>query len=75
MTIERAFAATRAGIIEKATKTETTRTIPLGSLGLDAVRRQRVLQAQDRLASSNAHSAGRWSRTWRPTLSDTRRRD
>lgn len=38
-------------LVEKGTKTDHVRTIPLGALAVDALRRQRVQQAEDRLAA------------------------
>jgi integrase len=54
LTVRRAFIEPKGKggrIIEKGTKTDRMRTIPLGSLALEALRRQKALQAQERLAA------------------------
>lgn len=52
--IRRAFVEANGGIVEKGTKTNRARTIALGVLGVEALRSQRAMQAQDRLALGEA---------------------
>ena len=54
LTIRGALSETRAGVVEKVTKTDKIRPIALSPDAAEALRRQRSLQAQDRLACGGA---------------------
>jgi integrase len=54
ITIRGALSQTRAGIFEKATKTDRVRTVALSPHAVEAVRRQRANRAQERLAAGIA---------------------
>lgn len=59
LTIRRAFVEVKgkgATIVEKGTKTDRVRTIPLGALAIDALRRQWATQAQDRRDASDLYA-------------------
>lgn len=43
------------GLVEKSTKTDRERSIPLGTLAVEALRRQRSLQAAERLAAGTLY--------------------
>jgi len=50
--IARSLSQTKAGgVAEKSTKTDRSRTVSLSPLALESLRRQRVIQAQDKLAA------------------------
>jgi integrase len=51
VTISKALCQLKARVFTKGTKTGSTRSVPLSRLGLDALRRQRALQAADQLAA------------------------
>jgi integrase len=51
LTIRAALSQTRAGVSEKGTKTDRVRVVALGTVAIEALRRQRALQAQDRLGA------------------------
>ncbi len=50
-TIRASLSDTKAGTVEKTTKTERPRVVPLSAMAIDALRRQRARQAEDRLAA------------------------
>jgi integrase len=52
--IRASISQTRAGFFEKPTKTDHIRTVALSSHGVEALRRQRSAQAQERLASGGS---------------------
>ncbi len=54
LTIAKSLSETRAGVAEKATKTDRVRIVALPELAMDAFRRQRSLQAAERLAEGPA---------------------
>lgn len=54
VTIRVALSDTRAGVEEKQTKTEKPQIVPLSTMAIEALRRQRVAQAQERLAIGTA---------------------
>jgi integrase len=56
VTIEASLSQTRSGVSRKGTKTDRVRTVPLSPLALDAIRRQRALQAQDKLVAGAAYA-------------------
>jgi integrase len=53
--IEGSLSQTKAGVTMKGTKTDRVRTVPLSSFALDALRRQKVAQAADRLAAGASY--------------------
>jgi integrase len=53
--IRASLSETRAGVVEKSTKTDRVRLVALASTAVEALRRQRVLQAQDRLSIGAAY--------------------
>jgi integrase len=56
LAIRKAFVETKAGGIElKSTKTERERTIPLSSLAMDALQRQRFRQSEDAFRAQEAY--------------------
>jgi len=55
--VSRSLTETRDGGLLKSTKTGRARTAPLSRVAIEALRRQRVLQAQDRLAAGPAYLA------------------
>lgn len=61
LTIRRAFVELKGKdqhLVEKSTKTDRVRVIPLGVLAIDALRRQRVTQGEDRLAAGGLVADG-----------------
>jgi integrase len=55
--VRRAFVEAKgSGIVEKVTKTDRERLVPLGGLAVEALRRQRKLQAEERLAAGGLFS-------------------
>jgi integrase len=59
LTVRRAFVEPKGKggrIVEKGTKTDRVRTIALGALAFEALRRQRALQAQERLATGSLYA-------------------
>lgn len=57
LTIRHSLSQTRAGIVLKAPKTNTVRTLPLSRMAVDALKAQRVLQAKERLALGGAYKS------------------
>jgi integrase len=58
ITVARALVETanaKARVVEKSTKTNRVRRVPLGVLGAEALRRQKALQAADRLAAGGGY--------------------
>jgi len=53
--IRASLSETRSGVVEKSTKTDRVRLVALASTALEALRRQRVLQAQDRFSAGAAY--------------------
>ncbi len=51
LTIRGSLSETRAGVAEKATKTDRVRIVALPALAIEALRHQRATQAEDRLKS------------------------
>lgn len=51
LTIRHSLSQTRAGVVLKAPKTNTVRTLPLSRMATEALKAQRVLQAKERLAA------------------------
>jgi hypothetical protein len=56
LTIRGALSQTRAGVGEKATKTDRVRIVALSPNAVEALRRQRSAQAQEGLAAGGAFS-------------------
>jgi integrase len=54
-TIKASLSQTRTGVAIKATKTERARVVPLSVLAIDALRRQRVMQAREKLAAGGGY--------------------
>ncbi len=54
LTIRASLSETRSGVTHKGTKTDRVRVVALAATALDALRRQRSLQAQERLAAGSA---------------------
>jgi integrase len=60
LTVRRAFVEPKGKggrIVEKSTKTDHIRTIPLGALAVEALRRQWAMQAQERREAGSAYAA------------------
>jgi integrase len=55
VTISKSLGQTRAGVALKGTKTDRVRMIALSRIGVDAFRRQRAIQAQDKLRSNGSY--------------------
>jgi len=55
LTIRHSLSQTRAGIVLKAPKTNTVRTLPLSRMAVEALKVQRVLQSKERLAAGAAY--------------------
>ncbi|MDP9111309.1 MAG: hypothetical protein M3M96_06735 [Candidatus Eremiobacteraeota bacterium] len=55
VTMRAALSQTKAGVTVKSTKTDRVRTLPLSAFALDVLRRQKVAQAQDKLAAGGAY--------------------
>jgi integrase len=53
--VMRSLSETRDGAVLKGTKTGRGRTVPLSRMAIDALRRQKALQAADRLANGPAY--------------------
>jgi len=65
LTVRASLSETRAGVVEKSTKTDRVRIIALAATAIEALRRQRVMQAQDRLAAGQAfEDAGYAFKEW-----------
>ena len=60
VTIEASLSQTNAGIALKGTKTDRTRTIPLSRPALEALQRQRVAQAADKLRAGGLYEDRDW---------------
>jgi integrase len=59
LTVRRAFVEPKGKggrIVEKSTKTDNVRTIPLGALAVEALRRQWAMQAQERREAGSAYA-------------------
>jgi integrase len=59
LTVRRAFVEPKGKggrIVEKSTKTDQVRTIPLGALAVEALRRQWAMQAQERREAGSAYA-------------------
>jgi integrase len=54
LTIRAALTQTKAGVSEKGTKSDRVRVVSLSGMGIDALRRQRARQAQERLCAGPA---------------------
>lgn len=59
-TIAASLSQTKAGIMLKGTKTDRTRTIPLSRLALEALQRQRAMQAADKLRAGGFYNEQGW---------------
>lgn len=60
VTIEASLSQTKAGIALKGTKTDRTRTVPLSRPALEALQRQRVTQAADKLRAGGLYEDRGW---------------
>jgi integrase len=69
VTIKASLSYTRAGTYEKSTKTDKARIVALSTGAVEALRRQRVLQAEDRLAAGSAYDDS--GRVFQPALGGT----
>ena len=66
VTIAAALSQTKAGIAVKSTKSDRVRIVPLSAFALDAIRRQRAAQAQDKLAAGSGYLGVRRPARCRP---------